>query len=169
MYTFSPKAFTLMEMMLAIAAISILVSALLPSYTAYQMRWRDVSRVSHMNSLWKIINNYFIDKEDYPNHAAGCVDATALNQYGPTPTDPLGIWRNDNGCGTNGNYAYGSSALLLSSKDEFALFAKMEWQNAWNFNTGSVAWLTGVLDQAAFTTLSSGMQRGTGQYYAIIR
>ena len=83
-----------------------------------------------MNSLGKIINNHFLDKENYPNHAAGCVDASALNKYGPTPIDPLGVGINDNGCGTNGNYAYGSSALLLSSQDEFALFAKMEGQNA---------------------------------------
>ena len=66
---------------------------------------------------------------------------------------------NDNGCGANGKYAYGSSALLVSSPDEFALFAKMENPNGGNFNTGSIAGLTGVLNQAAFSTLTTSMAK----------
>ena len=52
-----------MEIILAIAALGILISALLPSLTAYQKRGRDVARVSHLNSTAKMINNYFLDKE----------------------------------------------------------------------------------------------------------
>lgn len=59
----SRRGFTLMEIILAIAALGILISALLPSLTAYQKRGRDVSRVSHLNSTAKMINNYFLDKE----------------------------------------------------------------------------------------------------------
>ena len=66
----SSRAFTLMEIMVAIAAIGILLSALLPSLTAYQKRGRDTGRLAHINSIAKMINSYFLDKEDYPDHAA---------------------------------------------------------------------------------------------------
>lgn len=59
----SRRGFTLMEIILAIAALGILISALLPSLTAYQKRGRDVARVSHLNPTAKMINNYFLDKE----------------------------------------------------------------------------------------------------------
>lgn len=59
----SRRGFTLMEIILTIAALGILISALLPSLTAYQKRGRDVARVSHLNSTAKMINNYFLDKE----------------------------------------------------------------------------------------------------------
>ena len=85
------------------------------------------------------------------------MDSTALSKYGNVPQDPSPT--NDNGCGLNRNYAYGSSALLVSSPDEFALFAKMENLNGGNFNTGSIAGLTGVLNQAAFTTLTTTMAK----------
>ncbi len=156
-----------MEIILAITALGILIAALMPNLTAYQKRGRDTGRLSHVNSLGKMINNYYLDKEDYPDHAAGCVNSTALSKYGIIPLDPSKT--NDNGCGVNQNYAYGSSALLISSSDEFALFAKMENLNGWNFNTGSIAGLTWTLDQAAFTTLSTGMKRWSWQYYAIIK
>lgn len=74
----SKRGFTLMEILLVITVIGILVSALFPSVTAYQKRGRDVSRLSHLSSLSKVINNFFLDKEDYPNSVVGCVDATAL-------------------------------------------------------------------------------------------
>lgn len=47
----SRRGFTLMEIILAITALGILITALLPSFTAYQRRGRDVARLSHMTSL----------------------------------------------------------------------------------------------------------------------
>ncbi len=163
----SRRGFTLMEIILAITALGILITALLPSFTAYQRRGRDVARLSHMTSLWKMLNSHFLDKEDYPNHALWCVDETALSRYGTIPVDPSTT--NDNGCGQNQKYAYGSSALMITSTDEFALFAKMENLSGGNFNTGSIAWLTGTLNQSAFTTLRNNIVKGSGQYYAIIK
>lgn len=82
MIKISRKGFTLMEIILAIAALSILISALLPSLTAYQKRGRDVARLSHVTSLAKMSNNHFYDKENYPSStAAGCVDSTVLTKY----------------------------------------------------------------------------------------
>ena len=66
----SSRAFTLMEIMITIAALGILLSALLPSLTAYQKRGRDTGRLAHINSIAKMINNYFIDKANYPDHVA---------------------------------------------------------------------------------------------------
>lgn len=78
----SRRGFTLMEIILAIAALGILISALLPSLTAYQKRGRDVARVSHLTSIAKIVNNFFLDKEFYPSStAAGCIDVTTLTRY----------------------------------------------------------------------------------------
>lgn len=97
MLTLSRKGFTLMEIILAISALGILISALLPSLTAYQKRGRDVARLSHLTSLAKMSNNHFYDKEGYPSStAAGCVNSTALAKYGTVPVDPLAS--NDNGC-----------------------------------------------------------------------
>lgn len=125
MIKISRKGFTLMEIILAIAALGILISALLPSLTAYQKRGRDVSRVSHLTSIAKMTNNYFYDKEYYPSSTVGgCLDSTALSKYGTIPVDPL--TSNGNGCSTLGLYAYGSSSLLTNSPNEFILFAKME-------------------------------------------
>ena len=70
MYKISSRAFTLMEIILAITALGILISALLPSLTAYQKRGRDVARLSHVNSIGKMLNNFFLDKADYPDHVA---------------------------------------------------------------------------------------------------
>ena len=124
----SRRGFTLMEIILAIAALGILISALLPSLTAYQKRGRDVARISHLSSLPRMINNFFYDKEYYPSStAAGCVDATVLTRYGNVPVDPLST--NNNECSTLGQYAYGSSSLLTNSPNEFIIFAKMENQN----------------------------------------
>ena len=110
-----------------------------------------------MNQIGKMLNNFFLDKVDYPDHVAGCVDTTALSKYGTIGQDPSPT--NDNGCGQNRNYAYGSSALLIQSTDEFALFAKKENLNGGNFNTGSIAGLTGTMNQAAFTTLTTSMAK----------
>mgnify|MGYP003596720839 CR=1 FL=1 len=95
----SRRGFTLMEIILAITALGILISALLPSMTSYQRRGRDVTRLSNVTTLAKASNNFFYDKEDYPSSTAGgCVDATALNKYGNVPSDPLST--NNNGCQT---------------------------------------------------------------------
>lgn len=161
----SKRGFTLMEIILVITVIGILVSALFPSVTSYQRRGRDATRLSHINSLAKVINNYFLDKEDYPNSVAGCVDSTALWKYGPVQTDPSTT--NDNGCGVNQKYAYWSSALLVQSTDEFVILAKMENINGWN--TGSINSLTWSINQAAYTTLRANMTKWVWQYYAITK
>ena len=164
----SRRGFTLMEIILAIAALGILISALLPSLTAYQKRGRDVARVSHLNATAKMVNNYFLDKEWYPSSTAGgCVNATLLNKYGTTPSDPLAS--NDNWCSTAGQYAYGSSSLLTNSANEFILFAKMENPNGGNFNTGSMGWLTGTIQQVAFNNVLANVQKWTGQYQVMTR
>lgn len=164
----SRRGFTLMEIMLAIAALGILISALLPSLTAYQKRGRDVARVSHLNSTSKMINNFFIDKEWYPSSTVGgCVDPVSLNKYGTTPSDPLSS--NNNWCSINGQYAYWSSSLLTNSRNEFILFAKMENPFGGNYNTGSMAGLTGTIQQVAFNNVLANVQKWTGQYQVMTR
>lgn len=168
MHKLSSRAFTLMEIMIVIAALGILTSALIPSFTNYQKRWRDIARIAHLNSAAKIINNFFIDKWNYPsNTAAGCVDSVALNSYGKISSDPL--TSNNNWCSTLGQYAYGSSSLLTNSANEFILFAKMENPNGGNYNTGSMAGLTGTLQQVAFNNVLANVRKGSGQYQVMTR
>lgn len=58
--------FTLVELMVVIAMIGILSSALFPSLSRYISRSRDSTRLVHLNTIDKALTAYEIDKDTYP-------------------------------------------------------------------------------------------------------
>lgn len=116
-----------MEIMLVIAIIGILVSALSTSYSSYQKRARDTVRITALDNIGKAMQDYFSDNEKYPDNTGdGCVPNSDLSKYvgGNVLSDPL--ITNNNGCNTDGKYSYGMSTGLTSSANEFVLVARLE-------------------------------------------
>ena len=76
--TFRRLGFTLVELMIVIAIIGILASAIYPAASAYYARGRDVARISNVKELFLIFQNYARANSIYPSN----VDSTGfINSY----------------------------------------------------------------------------------------
>ena len=62
--------FTLIELMIVIAIIGVLATALFPSVTNYIERGRDAARMSHLKDITNAIGAYYADNEKYPTSTA---------------------------------------------------------------------------------------------------
>lgn len=60
--------FTFVELMIVIAIIGILGTALFPQMTAYYARGRDTARISDIKSLSTIFQNYSRTNSTYPSN-----------------------------------------------------------------------------------------------------
>lgn len=138
---FSPKGFTLIELMIVIAIIGILAVALFPSLTAYLARGRDTQRLADIKEIANAHTAFLVDRLVLPNPitpvasgSAMCASAAALVLYLPKfPVDPVAL-RSAN-CGVVGAYGYGTGTLSTAAKI-FAISAIFE--NGGGGNTGSV-------------------------------
>lgn len=140
--------FTLIELMIVIAIIAILATALFPTVSNYIERGRDAARVSHLKDISNAIGAYFADFNRFPpaNPANnGCLNSWALGSaYFPVfPVDPL-TWR-QNWCGANGVYWYATWTWYAGSP-QFITTATFESDWWWNVNNNgstsvvSLAW-----------------------------
>ena len=94
---FTPKGFTLVELMIVIAIIGILAVALFPSLTSYLARGRDTSRVAAVKEIVSSITVFSIEKLLLPDPITAvssgssmCVSSGALASYLPKfPVDPI--------------------------------------------------------------------------------
>lgn len=131
------RGFTLIEMLVVIAIISILIGIGVNTFTIAQKKARDVRRLADLNSLQTILELWYQDKVTYiinPNYAAqgsyGCVaDGAAIGsipaQYisaipdDPQRTSPHG--NRDISSATSDTCYY-----FISSAPSYTLYAKLE-------------------------------------------
>lgn len=113
----------------------ILAAALFPALTAYQDRWKDTLRTSHLRQISTALMGYQIDNMSYPTApSSGCIPQDLI-KYLPTglPIDPTKVVAP--GCdGSDGQtYAY-RTGTDASGKVFVVLGAKMVTISAWNSN-----------------------------------
>jgi type IV pilus assembly protein PilE len=157
---FTTRGFTLVELMIVIAIIGVLAAALFPSMTGYLKRSRDAARASALKDISTALGAYYSDKEYYPDavsaavDVAGCMGTGRLNStYMPkgVPTDPTST--NNNGCTTNGRFAFGSSFTGTITPTYF-LQAIFENINGGNYSgTLAVGTSTGLITSLPSYTL----------------
>ncbi len=159
------RGFTLLELMIVIAIVGILVSALIPWYTNYIQRWRDTTRISDITDLSKAFTLYFTEYDAYPSSdAQWCVDDTKVNKYTEEIPrhDPIPArwgW-----CSTDGRYGYASSTGILNNPNVFSLLAVME-QPFWGNYGGELAGFTGTLTASAYNTGINVVLKWAWPYY----
>ncbi len=135
------RGFSLIELLIVVAIISILVTLGASSWTSAQKKGRDTQRISDLRSIASELEKYYSDGNAYPNNSSGgssfaCADGTAVNwssaaanftckaSTSPTastisymksvPTDPTGA----------AEYCYKSSAA--SNSQSYTLYTKLE-------------------------------------------
>lgn len=159
----SKSWFTLVEIIIVVTVIGILISAITPAYIGYISRWRDTARITNIDQLLKAHNSYFVDKDEYPSSALGCVDDNAIKLYndGKITKDPVA--NRNNGCGSNGSYWYGSGKLIFNP-NVFALLAIMEQPSGGNYNS-SLQDITWTLTTPSYTNITTLTAKWAGKYY----
>lgn len=114
-------AFTLVEVLIVIAIVGILASAVLGSMSTPRINARDKTRITDLKRLSLELDMYKSACREYPDMlslsiANGCPTGTTLESFlHATPTDPLGV-----------EYGYATSGAGLS----YVLRTTMESDNA---------------------------------------
>jgi prepilin-type N-terminal cleavage/methylation domain-containing protein len=90
------NGYTLIELVLVIAIVSVLATLGFGSYSDYRAKGRDAVRVGDLGKIELAIDMYYETCREYPAALAvtannGCPSGTTLGSYIPSlPTDPLG-------------------------------------------------------------------------------
>jgi len=126
---------TIIELMLVMAIIGILSAVLYPVVSNYLRNSRDAQRISAIGSLSLTMEVFYRDQNRYPPSTPdGCIrnpdtntDSTTPRNSIITPKYILSLPKSpregyDEGCGPNGQYAYGVSEdhfayILLSTME----------------------------------------------------
>ncbi len=159
------KGFTLLELMIVIAILWVLVTALVPWYNAYIERGRDTSRLADIDDIAKSTTLYYTEHDVYPVSTVwGCVNYVLLLNYmlDSLRYDPISD--HYNGCNTLWSYGYAMSTWILTNPNVFSLLAIMEQPNAGNYG-GDLDGFTGTLTAAAYNTGMTLLNKWNGRYY----
>jgi general secretion pathway protein G len=78
--------FTLVELLVVLAIISLLLSIALPRYFASVQRSREVALMENLQVLRSGIDKYYADKGEYP---ASLGDLVSLHYFRSIPLDPV--------------------------------------------------------------------------------
>jgi prepilin-type N-terminal cleavage/methylation domain-containing protein len=134
------KAFTLVELMIAVAIVSILTGLATVSYTSVRQRARDAQRQNDLNQLKISLTTYFGAQVPsvYPaattkitlNNSNDALSTALKTAYiRNVPLDPL----------NTGNYVY--KYQTFSSNRDYTLFATLENTNNSKGWGGGTAWV----------------------------
>jgi prepilin-type N-terminal cleavage/methylation domain-containing protein len=118
------KAFTLIELLIAMAIIGILATIGLGSFRTAQMRGRDAARKSDLKQISNALELYFSDHNTYPMDSSVVSDSGEFTDGETTylkviPHDPAG-----------GTYVY----QISSTGNKYRLFARLENTEDKNIN-----------------------------------
>ena len=163
----SKKWFFFIEwsIMAIIAWAWIVGAALLPTMTAYMMRSRDATRVSHLSMVSTILETYYLDTGKYPETSPSwCLPKEALKEYlQKIPIDPS-PWHYSSGCDGSDGMTYSYTSYVHSDKSpHFILEATMESENSGNSPV--------PMRELSFSesgTLTTPLLRWSGKEYIIL-
>lgn len=154
------KAFTLIELMIVISIIGVLAAALYPQVGKYMSRGRDAGRITAITNINTALDlTRFDNNGNYLPHSGGCVPMANLvnRKYLMIPIQsPSGTGYNE-GCGNNGQYAYGNMGI------GYILMSTMENLFTGNYSGSTVGFTGTITRSGALNALNT--KKGMGRYY----
>lgn len=142
------KAFTLIEILIAISIIAIVFGVLINSYSAVQRDARDTRRQSDLRSLQSALQHYYADNNNYPVNIpnSGAFSFNSKTYLNNIPRDPV----------ANSPYGYEpipTSCTNVSGQPfctNYCLYAKLE--NGPSSFTPTAPCGTGTLNYGNYNT-----------------
>ena len=189
------KGFTLIELMIVIAIISVLAVTLVPQLTGAQARSRDAGRISSLKNITAVLETYYSDEGKFPlspdntagenetggtfcfSNSAGVVAPAIweLLKWGTSPVDPQATNRSG-GCAVDA--AFGYSALVKSwipqwgyiivSNVETYKKANADWSDLWTIKADGTTDYWTLQAESGWGELSSETTDAKHSIYAEI-
>jgi len=147
------KGFTLIELMIVIAIISVLAVTLVPQLTGAQARSRDAGRVSSLKNITAVLETYYSDEGQFPEKplaggaaANGCFsdangkvndDLSELLKWGTSPVDPQATNKVGD-CNTVASFGYKVLAKSGITNASYILVANVETYKKANANWDTI-------------------------------
>lgn len=157
------RGFTLIELIVVVAIIAFIASAILVGLTATQLDARDKRRISDLRQIESALNLYYARYNSFPSEASGAngnmsTNPVFLNAIRPflqgAPNDPVDL--------SDTYYYYYDGKHNCGGKDQVVIFARhMDKASNSNYNAFLNTTCLGVLD-------GEGRGGGTQSYNLVI-